>query len=65
MQDSRSDVCSRQYVVDMLHRLGFPELADEASRELLDPVDFDQLEAWGIRHGLSTDDLISNMGGSP
>jgi hypothetical protein len=52
-------------VADMLRRQGFPELADVAVRELLDPVDAEQLESWGMRHGVSKDDLISRMGGSP
>jgi len=56
---------SRQHVVDMLRRLGFPELADKASRDLPDPVGWDRLEAWGMQHGVSHDDLISWFGGSP
>jgi hypothetical protein len=28
-------------------------------------VDVEQLESWGMRHGVSKDDLISNRGGSP
>jgi hypothetical protein len=56
---------SRQHVIDMLNRLGYTELAEEASRVLPDPVDMDQLEALGIQHGLTRDDLISRMGGSP
>jgi len=56
---------SRQHVVDMFHRLGYPQLADEASRDLPDPVDFDELQAWSLRHGLSHDDLIGHVGGSP
>jgi hypothetical protein len=56
---------SRQYVIDMLRRLGYTELADEASLALPDPVDIDRLTAWGMQHGLSRDDLISQMGGSP
>jgi hypothetical protein len=65
MQSSRNYVYSRRYVADMLRRLGLQELADVALRELPDPVDVDQLENWGMRHGVSKDDLISNMGGSP
>ena len=44
---------------------GHPRLADEASRVLPDPVDADQLQAWGMQHGLSLDEVISHMGGSP
>ena len=57
---------SRQYVVDMLNRLGYRELAGEASRELSDPVDITRVEAWCTQHGYSWDnDVISRMGGSP
>jgi hypothetical protein len=42
------------------------ELADEALRELPDPVDVTQVEAWCTQHGYSWDnDVISRMGGSP
>jgi hypothetical protein len=56
---------NRQHVADGLRRAGWPELADEASRTLPDPVDLTQLEAWGMQHGVSLDDLISRFGGSP
>ncbi|HEY6315641.1 MAG TPA: hypothetical protein VIY52_33200 [Streptosporangiaceae bacterium] len=52
-------------MVDELNRLGYRELTEEASRDLPDPVDVHQISAWGIQHGLSFDDLISQMGGSP
>jgi hypothetical protein len=56
---------SRQYVVDQLNRLGYREQADEASRDLPDPVDINRLEAWGVQHGVSYDEIVSRMGGSP
>ena len=56
---------SRQHVIDLLNRLGYIQLAEEASRVLPDPVDADQVSTWGMQHGLSRDDLISRMGGSP
>ena len=56
---------SRQHVIDTLNRLGYTEAAEEASRVLPDPVDRDRLEALAIQYGLSRDDLISQMGGSP
>ena len=55
---------SRQHVVDMMRHAGWPDLADEASRALPDPVDVTQLEAWGIQHGVSVEDLKSRFGGS-
>jgi hypothetical protein len=59
------DQYSRQYVIDLLNRLGYAQLAQEASRVLPDPVDADKLATWGMQHGLTYDDLISQMGGSP
>jgi hypothetical protein len=56
---------SRQDVADVLRHAGFSELADEASRVLPDPVDLEQLQEWAMQHGLSRDELISRLGGSP
>ena len=56
---------TRQEVVDILRRAGLHGAADEAMRELPDPVDLDQIQEWGMRHGLTKDSLISLMGGSP
>jgi hypothetical protein len=59
------DQYRRQLVVDVLRHAGWPELADEASRVLPDPVDFNQLGAWAMKHGFTRDDLVSRLGGSP
>ncbi len=63
---------SRQLVADMLRRCGFPQLvfrrgilADEALRDLPDPIDQVQLDKWGSEHGVTINDMISHMGGSP
>ena len=56
---------SRQTVVDVLHTLRYPELAEEAARELPHPVDFNRLENWLVQHGLSRGDMVSRMGGIP
>jgi hypothetical protein len=56
---------SRQYVVDELNRLGYRELAAEASRDLPDPVGINRLAEWCLQHGLPRDEVISRMGGSP
>jgi hypothetical protein len=56
---------SRQQVIDMFRRWGYTQLADEALRDLPDPVDLDELQTWTLQHGLSRDDLISHLGGSP
>jgi hypothetical protein len=55
----------RQHVVDLLNREGYTQLAEEAQRVLPDPVDVDRLAEWAMQHGLTHDDLISQMGGSP
>ena len=57
--------CARQDVVDVLRRTGFPELAEEALRVLPDPVDLDFVAEVLQSYGLTTDDLIDRMGGSP
>jgi len=41
----------RQWVVDTLRRLGYVHEADEAARVLPDPVDMEQLRAFGDRVG--------------
>ena len=56
---------TRQEVVDMLRKAGLREAADEALRDLPDPVDLDRVREWGAEHGISRDDLISLAGGSP
>jgi len=56
---------SRQEIAEIMRRTGYTELADEAERVLPDPVDSDQLEAFASRYGVSKDDIISEMGGSP
>ena len=56
---------TRQHVVDVLRRAGLPEMADEALRDLPDPVDREQVAAWAVPYGINMGDLISRMGGSP
>jgi hypothetical protein len=55
----------RQWIIDQLQRLGYTREADDAARTLPDQVSADELLAWSDRHGLSRDELISRMGGSP
>jgi hypothetical protein len=44
---------SRQHVIDLLNCYEYTQLAEEASRELPDPVDVDRISAWLIQHGLA------------
>jgi len=55
----------KQEVVRMLWKAGLFEIADEAMRDLPDPVDLDHLRDWGAQRGITRDVLISQMGGSP
>jgi hypothetical protein len=57
--------CSRQDVVDVLRSAGLPEVAEEVSRSLPDPVELERAAALLYRHGITKDTLISRMGGSP
>jgi hypothetical protein len=41
------------------------EEADEAARELPDPVDLDRAVQFLAPHGITLDALVSRMGGSP
>lgn len=56
---------SRQWVVGSLRRLGYQREADEALRVLPDEIDREQLVDFGNRYGISVDELINRMGGSP
>jgi hypothetical protein len=56
---------SRQWVVDILRSLGYQQEADEAAQVLPEDVDREQLEKLADQHGISRDELISRMGGSP
>jgi hypothetical protein len=56
---------ARQDVVDMLRRTGLPELAEEALRVLPDPVDLDFAAKVLQSYGVTRDELIDRMGGSP
>jgi hypothetical protein len=56
---------TRQWVVDVLRKAGLPQLAADALHVLPDPVDSDQVAAWGVSHGINMGELINRMGGSP
>ena len=55
----------RQWVIDLLCRLGYTRAAEEAARELPDPVTMEDIRSFGDRHGISRDEITSEMGGSP
>jgi len=44
---------------------GFADVADEVLERLPDPVDLDDLEGFLAPYGVTKDQVISRMGGSP
>jgi hypothetical protein len=55
----------RQWVVDLLRHAGYPDLAQEAERELPDPVTLEEVFEFADQRGVSHDEIMSRMGGSP
>jgi hypothetical protein len=55
---------SRQQVVEVLRRNGFPEVAEEVLKALTDPVDLDDALKFLEPYGIMNDSLISRLGGS-
>ena len=56
---------TRQHVIDILQTVKLRELAEEAYRALPDPVEYNHAECFLAQHGITKDELISRMGGSP
>lgn len=56
---------TKRELVHLLRQAGFPEAAEDAARDLPDPVDRELIEEWGARRGITRDVLISQLGGSP
>ena len=56
---------ARQQVADLLRRAGLTQMAEDAVRDLPDPVDSEQVAAWAVPYGINMDELTSRMGGSP
>jgi len=55
----------RDQVVHVLRRAGLDDLADDVAASLPDPVDADRINNFLMARGLSRDELISRLGGSP
>ena len=56
---------SRQHVIDLLRRVGLTEMAEAALHDLPDPVDREDVAAWGGKWNIDMDYFINQMGGSP
>jgi hypothetical protein len=52
-------------IVRVLRNAGLEDAAEEAARTLPDEVDIERAVEFGKRHGITRDELISGMGGSP
>ena len=55
----------KRWFVHTLRRLGYTEAAEEAERELPDPVSLEEVKKFADRYNISRDEVISQMGGSP
>jgi hypothetical protein len=56
---------SKQEIVRVLRNAGLEHVAEEAERTLPDDVDIERAAEFGIRYGITRDELISRMGVSP
>ena len=56
---------TRQHVVDILQTARLVELAEEARRVLPDPVEYNYAARFLVQYGITKDELISRVGGSP
>ena len=56
---------AKREIVELLRRAGHFEVAEEADRSLPDPVELEIAAEFGMRYGITRDELISRMGGSP
>ena len=56
---------ARRHVVDLLRTAELGDLAEEAHRVLPDPVEYTHAERFLAQYGITKDELISRMGGSP
>jgi hypothetical protein len=56
---------SKHEVVRVLRNAGLPEAAEEAERTLPDELEYEQVAKFSARYGITRDELISRMGGSP
>jgi hypothetical protein len=55
----------RQWLIDLLRRLGYEREAEDAAQELPAQVSLKELQDFGDRHGINRDQIIDQMGGSP
>jgi hypothetical protein len=54
-----------EHVVGILRIAALPDLAEEARRVLPDSVEYNYAERFLAQYGVTKDELISRLGGSP
>jgi hypothetical protein len=55
----------KREIVELLRKAGYFEASEEVERSLPDPVELERAADFGMRYGITRDELISRMGGSP
>ena len=56
---------TKRHVVEVLRTAGLSQVADEADRSLPDEMTLERAEQFVGRYGITKDQLISRLGGSP
>jgi hypothetical protein len=56
---------TREHLVELLRRMGRPDVAEAAMQSLPERMDRSDAEQFVMRYGVTMDQLISEMGGSP
>lgn len=56
---------TREHVIEVLRRAGFGQEAEQVASSLPDSVDLDRVAQLLLPYGITKDELISRMGGSP
>jgi hypothetical protein len=56
---------TKHEIVRILRSAGLPHVAEEAERSLPKEVDLERAVEFAARYGVTGDELISRMGGSP
>jgi len=56
---------TKNEIVRVLRNAGLNDAADEAEQSLPDELDIEEAVQFGLRYGITRDELVSLMGGSP
>jgi hypothetical protein len=66
MRSSLTRTVSRTEILQLLHRAGYPpDVVAEIAAQLPDPIDLRRDRDVLIRYGITTEALVSRLGGSP